>query len=148
MLCLNERGVLAFTDLDGLGILEHRPTAYEFGAGVFEQSFYAFVQAVNDAFLPTDEVAHLEFGWSGDGDAHMAVLASVLGQVMEGVCGVNEGFAGNATANQTGAAGAFAFDDNGLQSELSGTNCGDVATGACADNENLALFCLHSSHLT
>ncbi len=148
VLGLNEGGVLAFTDLDGLGVLEHRPAAYEFSTGVLQERLNAFVQAVNNAFFPTDEVAHVKFSRSGDGDAHVAVLAGVLGQVVEGVGSVNEGFAGNAAANQTGTASSLAFNDDGLQAELSGTDGSDVATGACADDENLALLCLHCLHLT
>ena len=148
VLGLNEGGVLAFTDLDGLGVLEHRPAAHKFSTGVLQERLNAFVQTVNDAFFPTDEVTHVEFSRSGNGDAHVAVLAGVLGQVVEGVGSVNEGFAGDAAANQTGATGTFALDDDGLQAELSGTDGSDVATGACADDENLALLCLHCSHLT
>ena len=78
----------------------------------------------------------------------MAALAGVLGQVVEGVGSVNERLAWNAAAYQTGAAGTLALNDDGLEAELSGTNGSDVATWACADDKNLALLCLHFSHLT
>ena len=148
MVGLNQRSVLAFSDFDGLGVLEHRPAVDEFGSGVLEQGLNPLVQAVNDALFPADQVAHLEFRRTGNGDAHVAALAGVLGQVVEGVGSVNERLAWNAAANQTGAAGTLALNDDGLQAELSGTNGSDVATGACADDKNLALLCLHFSHLT
>ena len=100
VLGLNERGVLAFADFDGLGVLEDRPAAHEFSTGVLQQRLNAFVQTVDDAFFPADEVAHVQFCRSGDGDAHVAVLAGVLGQVVEGVGSVDEGFAGDATPNE------------------------------------------------
>ena len=148
MVGLNQRSVLAFSDFDGLGVLEHRPAVDEFGSSVLEQSFNPLVQAVNDALFPADQIAHLEFRRTGNGDAHVAALAGVLGQVVEGVGSVNERLAWNAAANQTGAAGTLALNDDGLEAELSGTNGSDVATGARPDDKNLALLCLHFSHLT
>ena len=148
MVRLNEGRVLAFADLHRLGVLKHRPAGDEFGSGVLEKGFHALVQTVNDAFLPADEVAHFQFGRTGDGDAHVAVFGGVFGEVVEGVGGVDERFARNAAANQTRAAGSLPLDDDGLQAELCGPDGSDVASGASADNKNLALFCLHPLHLT
>ena len=148
MVGLNQRGVLAFSDLDGFGVLEHRPAVDEFGPGVLEQGLDPLVQTVNDALFPADQVAHLKFRRTGNGDAHVTVLAGVLGQVVEGVGSVDERLAWNAAAYQTGAARTLAFNDDGLQAELSGTNGSDVATGARPDDKNLTLLCLHLSHLT
>ena len=78
----------------------------------------------------------------------MAVLAGVLGQVVEGVGSVNEGFAGDAAANQTGTASSLAFNDDGLQAELSGHGWQRRNHGACADDRTWHCFVFHCSHLT
>ena len=78
----------------------------------------------------------------------MTVFASVLGEVVEGVGSVNEGFARDATSDEAGSTSTLAFDDDGLQTELSRANGSDVATWACADNEDLALLGLHVFNLT
>lgn len=78
----------------------------------------------------------------------MAVLAGVLGQVVEGVGGMDEGLAGDASSNKTCTAGSFTLDDDGLQTELGRADGSNVAARACADDKNLAIFCLHSLHLT
>ena len=148
MVGLNQRGVLAFTDFYGLGVLEDGPSTDEFGTSVLQKRFNALVETVNDAFLPADKVTHVKFCRAWNGDAHVAVFAGVLGQVVEGVGCVNERFAGDATTNETGSAGTLAFDDDGLQAELGGANSGDVASRACADDKDLALLGLHRLHLT
>ena len=73
----------------------------------------------------------------------MAVFGSVLGQVVEPVCCMNEGFRWNATADQAGASGFFTLYDDGFEAKLACTDCSDIATRASADDENLTLFCLH-----
>jgi hypothetical protein len=78
----------------------------------------------------------------------VAVLLGVLRQVVKGVSCVDEGFAWDASPNQAGASGSFAFHDDGLQAELSRTNRSNVATGASADDEDLTILGLHARHLT
>tara|TARA_B100001741_G_scaffold307033_1_gene301332 strand:+ start:817 stop:1053 length:237 start_codon:yes stop_codon:yes gene_type:complete len=78
----------------------------------------------------------------------VSVFLGVLGQVVEGVSGVNEGFAWNASSDEASPSGSFSFDDDGFEAELGGANGSDVAAGACADDKDLALFGLHQSHLT
>jgi hypothetical protein len=148
MVGLDECGVFSFAYLHGFCVLKDGPTADKLGTCILEERFNAFVEAVNDAFLPTHEVAHVKFGRPGNGDAHMAVFFGVLGEVVERVGRMNEGFAGNATSNETGSSGSLSFNDDGLQAELCRANSSDVATGARTDNKNLALLGLHLVHLT
>ena len=61
---------------------------------------------------------------------------------------VDQRFAWNASANEAGASGSLAFNDDGFQAELGRANGGDVASGTCTDDKNLALFCFHPTHLT
>jgi hypothetical protein len=78
----------------------------------------------------------------------VAVFLGVLGKVVERVGGMNQCFAWNATSNKASSSGSFTFNDDGFEAELSGTNSGDIASWACADDKDLTLFGLHQSHLT
>ena len=118
VLCLNECCVFAFADFHRFSVLEDCPAADKFGTSVLEKRFNALVETVNDAFLPPNQVAHVKFSGSGNGDAHVAVFIGVFGEVMEGVSGVNQGFRRDATANEARAACTLSFDDDGLQTEL------------------------------
>ena len=66
VLGLDEGGFWAFSNLDGLGVLEHRPTAHQLRTGVLQESFDTFVEAINNAFFPANKVGHVQFGWSWD----------------------------------------------------------------------------------
>jgi hypothetical protein len=145
---LDERRILSFADFHGLCVLEDGPTADKLSTSILEKRFNTLVETVNDAFFPTHEVAHLEFSRAGNGDAHVPVFFGVLRKVVEGVGCMNEGFAGDATSNETGSSGSLSFDDDGFQAELCRTNGSDIATGACTDNKDLALLGLHLVHLT
>ena len=79
MFSLNQRGVFAFADFHGLGVLKHSPSANQFCTCILEQGFNTFVEAVNDAFFPADKVSHVQLSWTGDGDAHVSVFLGVLG---------------------------------------------------------------------
>ena len=58
---LDERRVFSFADFNGLCVLEDGPTADEFSASILEKRFNTFVEAVDDAFFPAHEVAHIKF---------------------------------------------------------------------------------------
>ena len=66
VLGFDEGGFWAFSNLDGLGVLEHRPTAHQLRTGVLQESFDTFVEAINNAFFPANKVGHVQFGWSWD----------------------------------------------------------------------------------
>jgi hypothetical protein len=68
----------------------------------------------------------------------------MLGKVVEGMCGMNQCFGGDAATNQTCSAGSLTFDNDGFQTELSGSYGCDVSAGTCSDDEDLAIFGLHT----
>jgi hypothetical protein len=79
----------------------------------------------------------------GDVDAHVAEHDAEVGGVA-GVVGelgrFEQGFGGDAAAEQAGAAeAAVFFDDRGLESELPGADGGDVAAGSAADDDHVVL---------
>ena len=73
----------------------------------------------------------------------MAVFFGVFLEVVESVSGMNQGFAGNASTDQAGAASSFAFHDDGAEAELGRANGGDVTSWTGADHKNLTFFGLH-----
>ena len=98
--------------------MEDGPPCHEFSARILQQRFDTFVEAVDDAFLPPYKVAHVKFSRPGNRDAHVTVFVSVFGEIMEGMCRMNQRFGWNASANQTGATCSFSFDDDGIEPEL------------------------------
>ena len=118
IVCLNERRVLSFADFHGLCVLEDGPTADEFRTSILQERFNTFVEAVDDALFPSDQVAHVQFRWTRYGDAHVAVFLGVLGKVVEGMSGMNQCFAWNATSNKASSSGSFTFNDDELVLDL------------------------------
>ena len=78
----------------------------------------------------------------------MAAFLGELRQLVDGLGDVDHRFGGNAAADEAGATGALAFDDDGVEAELTGTDGGDVATWASANDEDLTGTLLHLIHLT
>ena len=62
VLSLNDDGILAFTDFDGLCVLEFSPSSDEFSSSVLEQVLNTLVESIYDVFFPANQVCHVEFG--------------------------------------------------------------------------------------
>ena len=113
VLSLNDDGILAFTYLNGLCVLEFCPSCDEFCSGVLEQVLDTFVESGDDVFFPANQVGHVEFGRSRDGNSHVAVFLCVLGKVMEPVGCVNHSFRRNASSNEACTSCSLTFNDDG-----------------------------------
>src|SRR5271156_2239313 len=62
---------------------------------------------------------------------------------MRGAGGVDQRLRGDAADVEARSAEPVGFDENRVEAELSGADCGDVAAGAAADDENLAAKLVH-----
>ena len=146
--CGDGRRVIAFADAHGLGVLELGPAVDDLDAGLAEQGLDALVEAVDDAVLPFDHTGHADLSGRGEADALVAAFLGELRQLVNGLGDVDHRLGGDAAADEAGATGTLAFDDDGVEAELTGADGGDVATWASANDEDLTGTLLHLIHLT
>ena len=69
----------------------------------------------------------------------MTTLRGVLPERLEALCCVDDGLAGDATADEAGTASLVTLDHYRLQSELRGPDSGHIATGPRSDDQHIAL---------
>ena len=113
MFRLNDDCILSFTDFDGLCVLEFSPSSDEFCSCVLEQVLNPLLSRVTMfSFHPT-KVCHVEFSRAWELKCPCDRLLRVLCKVVEPVCGMNECFGWNATANEAGASCFFTLNDDG-----------------------------------
>ena len=145
ILCLNEECILAFTDLDGLCILEFRPSIDQFNTGILEQSFDTFVQSIDDTIFPSNRIGHLEFSRTWDTDTHVTSFLRMVCEFVERVRCMNECFRRNTSTNQTGSSSSLAFNNDGIHAELTSTNGCNISSWTCTNDQNFAIACFHQN---
>ena len=143
--CLNEKCVLTFSDLDRLCILEFRPSVDEFNTCILEQCFNTLVESIDDSIFPGNSICHLDFCRARDANAHMSAFLCMVCKFVEGVCCMNECFRRDASSNQTGSTCSLAFNNDGIHAKLTCTNCSNVSSRTCANDQNFAITSLHSN---
>ena len=73
-----------------------------------------------------------------------AAMGEVMGEVVEAVGGIEEGFGGDAADVETGSAEEFSFDAGDFQAELRGADGGGVSAGSGSDDDEVEIALGHS----
>ena len=135
---------LAFIGVDnaGLGVLELRPAGNVLNARSLDQLANTARQLGDDAVLPADQLAHVQLGCLGQGDAQRVAVGMfghflILGRRMDHRLG------GNTAAIEAGAAQAVFVDNDRIQTQLARANSRRISTRTTTNDENLARTCLH-----
>ena len=88
-------------------------------------------------------IVRAKSSFGGPIDSPMALEPPRLAKAMRRAGRVDQRLRGNAADVEACSAEPVGFDENRVEAELSGADCGDIAAGAAADDENLAAKLVH-----